>query len=202
MAYVDGFNLYHGMHEATGRRDLWLDLEGLLSHPAYVDANRGQTLVGVHYFTAAVSGPGATHQAIYLQALEAHSANLTIHRGRFQRKTVTCYTCGSQWPSHEEKESDVSLAVQLVADVARRACDRILLVSADADMCPAVREARILAEGKIEIVAIFPPKRRSDQLGKHVDRALTLYPSRLKAHQLPEVVEGPRGKLHRPTYWA
>jgi hypothetical protein len=26
IAYVDGFNLYHGLHQASGRRYLWLDL--------------------------------------------------------------------------------------------------------------------------------------------------------------------------------
>jgi hypothetical protein len=29
VAYVDGFNLYNGLHTATGRRDLWLNLESL-----------------------------------------------------------------------------------------------------------------------------------------------------------------------------
>jgi hypothetical protein len=27
--FVDGFNLYHGMHEAFGRKYLWLDLQAL-----------------------------------------------------------------------------------------------------------------------------------------------------------------------------
>jgi hypothetical protein len=40
IAYVDGFNLYNGLHEATGRRDLWLDLESLLT--SMLDPSRGQ----------------------------------------------------------------------------------------------------------------------------------------------------------------
>lgn len=27
--YIDGFNLYHGIHEKFGRKYLWLDLEAL-----------------------------------------------------------------------------------------------------------------------------------------------------------------------------
>jgi hypothetical protein len=27
IAYVDGFNLYHGLHQGYGRRYLWLDLQ-------------------------------------------------------------------------------------------------------------------------------------------------------------------------------
>lgn len=29
IAYVDGFNLYHGLHDKYGRRYLWLDLQNL-----------------------------------------------------------------------------------------------------------------------------------------------------------------------------
>lgn len=30
IAYVDGFNLYHGLHDKYGRRYLWLDLQHLV----------------------------------------------------------------------------------------------------------------------------------------------------------------------------
>jgi hypothetical protein len=57
VAYVDGFNLYHGIHQHSGRRDLWLDIAGMLRRH-FVDPSRGQELTAVHYFTAAVNGPG------------------------------------------------------------------------------------------------------------------------------------------------
>lgn len=31
IAYVDGFNLYHGLHDKYGRRYLWLDTSATLS---------------------------------------------------------------------------------------------------------------------------------------------------------------------------
>ena len=33
IAYVDGFNLYHGLHDKYHRRYLWLDLERLVQRP-------------------------------------------------------------------------------------------------------------------------------------------------------------------------
>jgi hypothetical protein len=30
IAYMDGFNLYHGLHDKYGRRYLWLDLQHLV----------------------------------------------------------------------------------------------------------------------------------------------------------------------------
>lgn len=46
VAYVDGFNLYHGLHALSGRRDLWLDVVGLL-RDNFVKADRGENLVAV-----------------------------------------------------------------------------------------------------------------------------------------------------------
>jgi hypothetical protein len=63
----------------------------------------------VHYFTAAVDGPGRPRQDTYLRALQAHSPELTVHLGRYVRKTVNCRARGTTWVTHEEKESDVAL---------------------------------------------------------------------------------------------
>jgi hypothetical protein len=45
-AYVDGFNLYHGMHAAFGRAYLWLDVEALAGSLLRAD----QRLDRVKYF--------------------------------------------------------------------------------------------------------------------------------------------------------
>lgn len=67
MVYVDGFNLYHGMHDAFGRATLWLDLVELAR-----SLRPKQELVHVRYFTAPVlNDPGAqSRQATYVSALE------------------------------------------------------------------------------------------------------------------------------------
>ena len=36
-AYVDGFNLYHGLKARHGRKHLWLDLRGLLERQPHCD---------------------------------------------------------------------------------------------------------------------------------------------------------------------
>lgn len=52
--YVDGFNLYHGLHQATARRHLWLDLGAL------AQSLRPQSvLTKVMYFTAPVLNDAA-----------------------------------------------------------------------------------------------------------------------------------------------
>src|SRR6185437_545350 len=126
-AYIDGFNLYNGMHDARKRRGLWLDIERLLN--SFLGAN--QELVAVHYFTALVMGSGKPRQQVYLDALREHGQVTTTHVGRFQRKSVRCRKCQQSFDVHEEKESDVSFGVQMVEDAALGIYQQALIVSGD-----------------------------------------------------------------------
>jgi hypothetical protein len=76
-----------------------------------------QHLVEVEYFTARVRNQPESEQrqAAYLDALAAHCPLVKVVQGRFQEKTHECWSCGGRWVSYEEKETDVSIAVQLVA---------------------------------------------------------------------------------------
>ena len=62
IAYIDGFNLYHGLHDRYQRRYLWLDLERLVQRMRPADE-----LVAVRYFTAMVRDdpPALDHQHSY-----------------------------------------------------------------------------------------------------------------------------------------
>jgi uncharacterized LabA/DUF88 family protein len=197
-AYIDGFNLYHGLRHG-GRRHLWLDLEALagsLLKPR-------QRLDRVRYFTARVRNDpdGQRRQAGYLDALAAHSRVLEIIEGRFQQKTRACSQCGYHWTTYEEKETDVSIAVALIGDGIRGAFDTALVISADSDLCPAVRELKRLQPSK-RVIAAFPPNRRSDDLRKVADAAFTIGAAKIRQAQLPETVVTAHGiKLVRPGHW-
>lgn len=199
VAYVDGFNLYHGMHQRFGRTYHWLDLEALaanlLRNTDRLDATR--------YFTARIRGTeaGRLRQVRYLDALAAHSQGVEVTEGRFQQKTITCFACYGQWATYEEKESDVNMAIAIVEDAARGRFDTALIVSADSDLCPAVRAARRL-QPNAQVIAAFPPRRHSDELRRVVDRSIHVDRAMLSRSQLPDEVVTPNGiKLSRPAYW-
>ncbi|MGO9658731.1 MAG: NYN domain-containing protein [Acidimicrobiales bacterium] len=154
LAYVDGFNLYHGLKARHGRRYLWLDLEGLVRRLL----KPGQVLAGITYFTASVRNDPAAlaRQNAYLSALRAMTS-VEVVRGRFQHKRATCHSCGASWTTYEEKETDVNIAVRLVEDAALKRYDTALVISADSDLCPAVRSAkRLHPRGKVVIVFLPP----------------------------------------------
>ncbi|HEU4426929.1 MAG TPA: NYN domain-containing protein [Pilimelia sp.] len=198
-AYVDGFNLYHGMHAKYRRAYHWLDLERL----AKCLLRRGQRLDRVKYFTARVrrNDDSRLRQVSYLDALTAHCGRLEIIEGRFQEKACVCFACRAQWVTYEEKESDVSLAVALVEDAALDHFDVAVVVSADSDLCPAVRAVKRIAPRK-RIVAAFPPRRHSADLQQHVDHLLRIDRQMLMRSQLPSKVVTAGGiELTRPEHW-
>ncbi len=199
IAYVDGFNLYHGLRDRYGRRYLWLDLEHLVRRMRPKDR-----IVAVRYFTALVRDDPASlaRQRAYLGALSAHSGAVEIILGRYQQKTVSCRECGNAWTTYEEKETDVNIAVSLVADAAARASDVALIVSADSDLCPAIRTARSSNPSR-RMVAAFPPRRSSFEIRTLIPGAFTIAASDLRNSLLPEVVNHEaEGRIYkRPGRW-
>jgi uncharacterized LabA/DUF88 family protein len=198
-AYVDGFNLYHGLREKHGRRYHWLDLEALIISLL----RRDQSLVGIDYFTARVrqQPDSEMRQTTYLDALSAHCDQLTIIEGRFQAKRRYCRACRVETPSFEEKETDVSIAAALIEDAVNDVFDTAMLVSGDSDLCPAVRAVGRLRPNK-RIFAAFPPRRHSDDLRKALGNAVfTIGDAKLRNALLPDVVEARGVLLRRPSYW-
>ncbi len=198
--YVDGFNLYHGLHDKSGRADLWLDLVALAR-----SLRPRSNLVAVRYFTAPVlNDPGAaSRQSDYLAALATHGgADIEIIQGRYQAKQMRCRACGVEWTKYEEKETDVNIAVSLVADAASGSIDAALLLSADSDLAPAVRVARRI-KPQLFVTAVFPPKRNSAELKKLMPSSFHLGVSKIRSAQLPETVtDSARGlSWSRPAKW-
>jgi uncharacterized LabA/DUF88 family protein len=199
VAYVDGFNLYHGLKAKHGRRYPWLDLEVLVTSLLKPD----QQSEAIRHFTASVRDdpPALARQATYLGALRAHTS-VEIVVGRFQEKHRTCWKCGATWRTYEEKETDVSIAVSLLEDGVVGRFDTALLLSADSDLCPAVRALKRLRP-QARVVAVFPPRRHSDDLRAACDATFTLGDTKIRRAQLPPVVTASDGTAYaRPSRWS
>ncbi len=200
VVYVDGFNLYFGLRERYGRKYLWLDLQVLATSLL----RPGQSLEKVRYFTARVRNDvaGQQRQSDYLDALGEHSPLVEMRDGRFQEKDRSCRECGNTWKVFEEKETDVNIAVALMGDAVRNHFDTALLVSADSDLCPAVRETKSLFPDKRIIVA-FPPSRHSAELKRVVDGFVFIGDDKIRRSQLPDPVVTKVGiVLRRPKHWS
>jgi uncharacterized LabA/DUF88 family protein len=157
MFFVDGFNLYHALDgNSSFHKYKWLDLHQLALHfskPPY------ENLQGVKYFTAYASWrPSDTvsrHKA-YVKALQ--SVGVQVVLGRFQAKQRICKAprgCGLSFTVHEEKLTDVNIAVSIVEACVTNRCDILYLISGDNDLVPALETAKRLCSS-LEITVVLP----------------------------------------------
>ena len=198
IVYIDGYNLYHGMHQEFGRATLWLDVVRLAQsfRPA-------QRLVNVKYFTAPVldNPPAQSRQAHYIDALSAlYPSQFSAIMGRYQKKQITCFGCGRQHTHYEEKETDDNIATSLVADAARHEMDSAILVSGDSDLAPAVRAVSSIG-AHLFVAAAFPPNRVSKHLRGLMPASFNVDRKRIKRLQLPASFTVNGQTFTRPAYW-
>lgn len=95
----------------------------------------------------------------------------------------------------------MNIAVSLVADAVQDRFDTALLLSADSDLCPAVRSTKQLCPDK-RIIAAFPPRRQSQDLKRAVDGYIYIGDEKIRRSQLPSTVTTANGIiLNRPKHW-
>jgi hypothetical protein len=200
IAYIDGFNLFHGLRAKYGRSYLWLDMERLVQR-----MRRSDEVIAIKYFTAhLIDNPAALDLHLnHLDALKAHCGDrIDIVLGRYQRSEVVCQQCGHQRVKYEEKETDVNIAAALIADTAEHASDIAFVVSADSDLCPAIRTVYRLDMHR-QVIAAFPPARTSFEMRTLVPKSFVISRTMLRNSLLPDDVPDPvTGRSYkRPANW-
>jgi hypothetical protein len=199
IAYIDGLNLYHGLRQTMGHRWLWLDVVALVKalRPA-------SELVQVNYYTAmTVESPDAqSRQQNYLKAIAAANQNvLAIQLARYQRRSHLCGNCGHKRVVYEEKETDVHVGAQLVADAMTRRMNEALVISGDADYLPAIRIVQKAAPG-VRLTGAFPPGRVSKRIQGALPSSFVIGEARIRHAQLPDPVMDGRWAYCRPPKWS
>jgi uncharacterized LabA/DUF88 family protein len=199
--YIDGFNLYFGIREARWKDLLWLDMIAFSKQ----FLTESQTLVCTKYFTSRIKNdpPKQKRQNTYLDALDTlRKSGLEIFYGDYLDEPWFCDRC--QFPNidHHEKQTDVNIAVQMMADAQNDKFQDAILISADSDQVPTIREIRETWPDR-RVLVIFPPNRHSDELIGVAHSHLHINArSFLDSVQLPDEVIGLTGfPLTRPATW-
>jgi len=180
IVYIDGFNLYFALKEKDWKSLMWLDLVKLSQRLLRPD----QQLVRVKYFTARIRNdpPKERRQKAFLDAL-ATLDGLDI----YEHNRIKCFDCGKEWPDSKEKQTDVSIATQMLIDsYTPNVIDDIILVTADSDQCPAMRAVRAL--GKHVLIVLPPGRINYMEVQKAADGRLELTKRMFRESLLPEEV--------------
>ena len=204
IVYVDGFNLYYGALRGSPYR--WLDLQ------KYFDNIRPDDVIQtVHYFSALVDGHIRVDQQTHLEDL-ATLPRVNIILGKYINRPIVCRVGACSlapkkrvFDRPEEKRTDVNIALQMLDDAYQMPAERIILVSGDSDLAPAVNLVK-LRNPACDVVIYVPnnnPNRGAAvelRSTSHRNRNLPIIPMR---HALfPATLAGPSGTiLKKPSNW-
>lgn len=199
IVYIDGFNFYYGLkHNLTWKKYYWIDIAQLFEQFMRPD----QELVAVKYFSAVPTNQNKSHRQDLLFQANKENPKFKLVLGKYLQKDITCFKCQKVIHTFEEKETDVRIATDIVADVYKNNCDISIIVSADSDMIPAIELA---IEAKHKVFIYFPPNQYSSNLSAlaggnpiHLNR----YETRFKRCILPDEIILSKGfKIQIPPEW-
>lgn len=201
VCFVDGFNLYHAL-DAIGQPHLkWLDLRKLftlLAHP------KSQVILKILFFSAYPTWKPASYHRHrqYVSALQA--LGVTPVMGHFKKKNRQCRKCQVKWESHEEKETDVNIALALLDMAYKDEYDHAFVLSRDSDLAPAIHKVKQNFPKKL--ITIFAPYNyfHSAELIKGADERKTIKLRHIQTCLFPSHVYDVGGNLvaERPSEYA
>src|SRR3989339_1276121 len=132
----DGFNVYHALQKHKKyHKYKWLDYAAL----AKAFAKKTDEIVSINYFTAYWTWKQDSyirHQD-YIAALKTRGVKVIL--GKYKERNRLCKNCNKEYIGHEEKQTDVNIAVYLIRGALLDEFDTAVLVTADSDLVPAIR---------------------------------------------------------------
>ena len=170
LVLIDGFNYYHKLKEYQDKFNKcvkWLNYRSLVE--SWLTDDDDKDSMELYYFSAIANWRGAESvikHKTYIKALM--SQNIKIVLGEFKQKkthrckdTEKCSNCTCEPDKkklirHEEKNSDVNLAITLIEKSIKKEFDKCFILSADNDFATAITKARELSPD-IKIIIQPPP---------------------------------------------
>jgi uncharacterized LabA/DUF88 family protein len=150
--FIDGFNLYYALRRLNGPHLKWVNLRSLMTR----QTSKSEEIANIYYFSAFADwlpGPKSRHEQ-YVNALRAVDVEVIL--GSFKKKDRYCNHCKHTTVGHEEKETDVNIALCMLNEAYRDTYDRAYVVSRDSDLKPAIAMVRDVLPEK-EVVVVAPP---------------------------------------------
>lgn len=173
LVLIDGFNYYHKLKEYQTKYNKcvkWLNYKSLAE--SWLTEDDDKEGIQIFYFSAIATWRGAEsviRHKTYIKALE-NEGIISVYGEFKQKKThrckngekctnCTCEPDKKKLIRHEEKNSDVNLAITLVEKSLKNEYDKCFILSADNDFASAITKAREL-NPNVKIIIQPPPLSR------------------------------------------
>lgn len=192
ICFVDGFNIYHALDQLQQPHLKWLDLQLLFRR---LTRAKSQVITQILFFSAYPTWKPDSYlrHRLYVKALSTNGVTPVL--GQFKNKPKKCLNCKAQWVSHEEKETDVNLALAMLDLAYKDRYDHAFLLSRDSDLAPAVRMVKQNFPHKK--ITVFSPYnyRHSSELLQVCDGHKTITLQHLSTSLFPEKIQDAGGNL-------
>jgi len=195
--YIDGFNLYHSALQHTHPDCRWLNLLELSKRLINPKTEEIQT---VYYFSALVTWnpERAKKHLSYIHALRTVGVKDIL--GKFTIRDRKCPLCKRCYQAHEEKKTDINIAVTLLTDAVEDKFDTALILSGDSDLAPVSSKLKQLCPNK-KLGVVVSKGQFAVHLKQHADFFKTIKTKDLKHSLLPEQITYNGKIITAPTGW-
>ena len=195
--YIDGFNLYHSTLQFAHPNNRWFNLMELSKR---IVNPKTEEISAVYYFSAlATWKPDKAKKHLdYIHALCTVGVKDIL--GKFTFITRRCPLCQSRYQAHEEKKTDINIAITLLADGIADRFDTALILSGDSDLAPVITKIKNLSSNK-KVGIIVPQNQSAMNLKQHADFFKKIQDRDLKKSLLPEQVTYNGKTITAPVGW-
>lgn len=168
LALIDGFNYYHKLKNYQKNNNAcvkWLDYKSLINLAL---ARNDNIELEIIYFSAIAyhrSNNAVIRHKNYINALKITGIKVIL--GEFKEKPIDiCYNCKQKMPKdkiikHEEKHTDVNIAITMLNKAYKNEFDNCYLLSEDNDYVPVIKMVKDLFPEKRIIICPPPQKQYS-----------------------------------------
>ena len=168
LVLIDGFNYYHKLAKYQENNKIcvkWLDYMSMLKAAIKSHLKSDDFEIEIIFFTAIAGHRSETSQTrhkIYIRALKMSGVSVVL--GEFKEKYIhPCKNCNQNITKedllrHEEKHTDVNVAITMLEKAMTNSFDRVYLLSEDNDYVPVVKRVKELYPNK-EIIICPPPQK-------------------------------------------
>lgn len=190
--YVDGFNLYHRIHDSRQNHLKWQDLWRL---SRLICARHGTCLVKVGFFTAVPDEPPAvrSRHITYNTALKSVGVNIVTGH----------HIVDPDSGKRTEKQTDINLALHLNKDAHDNVFDCAYILSADSDQAATARMLKDWFPKKY-LIGVSPPSSKvPDKIKTYSDTHFELTLTDVERCVFDDPLFGKSGNpIPRPTEYA
>jgi uncharacterized LabA/DUF88 family protein len=187
--YFDGFNVYHAICSILRPHLKWVSYCALADRLKAADEE--VSIVKVFSAIANWKPLSANRHHAFNRANRHYGAKIIL--GSFKGRSESCRNCKATWTGHEEKESDVNLALQLLDDCYRDLIDVAYIITTDSDLTPAAALVRTRFPGMDLVTVSCLGRSHSKEILKVCQRKANISEQLLERCLMPEEILDEQG---------